>query len=53
MSYDLAVWDGERPRDEEAGEVFDELFEHYLDSEDVLVDPSPRIAAYVSALVER
>ncbi|MFC8361226.1 hypothetical protein ACFUIY_15300 [Streptomyces griseorubiginosus] len=53
MSYDLAVWDGKRPRDAEAGEVFDGLFEHYLGSEDVLVEPSPRIAAYIAALVER
>lgn len=53
MSYDLAVWDGEQPRDEEADAVFDELYERYLDSEDVLAEPSPRIEAYVEALVER
>lgn len=53
MSYDLAVWDGERPRDEEAGAVFDDLFERYLDSEDGLTEASPRIEAYVEALVQR
>ena len=53
MSYDLAVWDGEQPRDEEAGGVFDELYDRYFDSEDVIAEPSPRIAAYVEALVER
>jgi hypothetical protein len=53
MSYDLAVWDGEQPRDEEAGALFDELYLRYLDSEDVVVEPSPRIQAYVEALVER
>lgn len=54
MSYDLAVWDGEKPRDDdEAGRAFDELFERYLDSEDATVEPSPRIEAYVEALVER
>ena len=54
MSYDLVVWDGEPPRDnDEAGAVFDELYECYLDSEDAVVEPSPRIEAYVKALVER
>lgn len=53
MSYDLAVWDGELPRGDEAGAVFDELYERYLDSEDVIAELSPRIAAYVEALVAR
>ncbi len=53
MSYDLAVWDCELPRDEEASAVFDELFDRYLDSEDGFTEPSPRIEAYVEALVER
>ena len=53
MSYDLAVWDGERPLDNhQAGSVYDELFERYLESEDV-VPPTPRIVAYVEALVDR
>jgi hypothetical protein len=54
VSYDLVVWAGEPPRDnDEAGAVFDELYERYLDSDDVVVEPSPRIEAYVEALVER
>ena len=53
MSYDLAVWDGEQPSDEEASAVFDELYDRYFDSEDVIAEPSPRIEAYVEALVER
>lgn len=53
MSYDLAVWHGERPRDDEASAVFDELYDRYFDSEDVIAEPSPRIEAYVEALVER
>nr|WSX78641.1 hypothetical protein OH826_35215 [Streptomyces sp. NBC_00899] len=54
MSYDLAVWDGEKPPgDDEASRVFDEFYERYLDSDDVAVEPSPRIEAYVEALVER
>jgi hypothetical protein len=54
VSYDLAVWDGEKPRsDDEAGRVFDEFYERYLDSDEVAVEPSPPIEAYVEALVER
>ncbi|MGW4378790.1 hypothetical protein [Kitasatospora sp. NPDC004531] len=53
MSYDLAVWDGERPSDEDAGAVFEEFYERHLDSEDVFAEPSPRIESYVEALVER
>ncbi|MGW5974357.1 hypothetical protein [Streptomyces sp. NPDC055186] len=53
MSYDLAVWDGERPLDNhQAGATYDELYERYLESDD-LVPPVPRIVAYVEALVER
>ncbi len=54
VSYDLAVWDGEHPLDDDAaGSAFDELYERYLESEDVAVPPSPRIDAYVNALIER
>ncbi|MFE3329013.1 hydroxymethylbilane synthase [Streptomyces sp. NPDC059176] len=54
VSYDLAVWDGERPLDDDAaGSAFDEMHERYLESEDVAVPPSPRIEAYVNALIER
>lgn len=54
VSYDLAVWDGEKPRDDdEAGRVFDEFYERHLGSEDVTTEPSPRIEAYVEALVQR
>ncbi|WP_406728854.1 hypothetical protein WJ438_35665 [Streptomyces sp. GD-15H] len=53
MSYDLAVWDGERPLDNhQAGATYDELYERYLESDDVM-PPAPRIVAYVEALVER
>ncbi|MFF8196696.1 hypothetical protein ACF05L_38910 [Streptomyces bobili] len=51
MSYDLAVWDGDCPLDDDqAGSTYDEL---YLESDDVVVPPVPRIRAYVEALVER
>ncbi|MER5386080.1 hypothetical protein ABT040_38525 [Streptomyces sp. NPDC002688] len=54
MSYDLAVWDGDRPLDDDqAGSTYDELYERYLESDDAAVPPVPRIRAYVEALVER
>ncbi|MGW1067137.1 hypothetical protein ACWD4F_21790 [Streptomyces aureus] len=54
MSYDLAVWDGDRPLDNrQADSAYAELYERYLESDDVLVPPAPRIAAYVNALVAR
>lgn len=34
MSYDLAVWEGERPADEKtAGQVFNNLYDRYIDGE--------------------
>ncbi|MER5401328.1 hypothetical protein [Streptomyces sp. NPDC002599] len=54
MTYDLAVWEGESPRDDvEAGSAYDELYERYLESEDVAVPPSARIERYVEVLIER
>ncbi|OPC76698.1 hypothetical protein B4N89_45250 [Embleya scabrispora] len=54
MSFDLAVWDCEQPLDDDAaGSAFDELYERYLESEETAVPPSPRIEAYVNALIER
>ncbi|MEV8547560.1 hypothetical protein [Streptomyces sp. NPDC051572] len=54
MSYDLAVWDGDRPLDNRrAGLAYDELYERYLESDDVVVPPAPRIVAYVGALLAR
>ncbi|MFJ9576209.1 hypothetical protein ACIRQF_07460 [Streptomyces sp. NPDC101191] len=51
MSYDLAVWEGDRPADDKpAGRVFDDLYDRYIDSE-VEESPSERIAAYVAALL--
>ncbi|MFC9337394.1 hypothetical protein ACFT0G_02990 [Streptomyces sp. NPDC057020] len=53
MSYDLAVWEGERPAsDRAARRVLSDLYDRYLDGED-LESPSERIAAYVTALLER
>jgi hypothetical protein len=54
VSYDLAVWDGEQPLDDDAaGSALDELYERYLESEEAGVPPSPSIDAYVNALIER
>ncbi|WP_326652217.1 MULTISPECIES: hypothetical protein [unclassified Streptomyces] len=54
MSYDLAVWDGERPLDNhQADSVYDELYARYLESDGAVVPSAPRIVAYVEALVER
>jgi hypothetical protein len=57
MSYDLAVWEGARPEsDEAAGEAYvrlmDQLEERVLSGAPGEA-PSPRIQAYVDALVER
>ncbi|MEU2308739.1 hypothetical protein [Streptomyces misionensis] len=53
MSFDLAVWEGDRPADDKtAGRVFSELYDRYIDSE-VEEPPSERMAAYVAALLER
>ncbi|GGJ42313.1 hypothetical protein [Streptomyces brasiliensis] len=54
MSYDLAVWEGDRPLDnDQACSTYDELYERYLESDDIVVPPAPRIVAYVEALVAR
>ncbi|MFF8532347.1 hypothetical protein ACF07B_10365 [Streptomyces sp. NPDC015532] len=53
MSYDLAVWEGERPADDRtAGRIFTDLFDRYLDAE-MTSPPTECIAAYVAALAER
>ncbi|MEV4641459.1 hypothetical protein AB0J80_29355 [Actinoplanes sp. NPDC049548] len=53
MSYDLAVWEGDRPANDIAAHAeFERLYEHYIES-DTPVAPTPRIAAYVEALLAR
>ncbi|SHM90764.1 hypothetical protein [Actinacidiphila paucisporea] len=53
MTYDLAVWEGDKPADDKtAGRVFSDLYDRYIDSE-VEEPPSERIAAYVTVLLER
>ncbi|MFD8376796.1 hypothetical protein ACFV2Z_39625 [Streptomyces sp. NPDC059688] len=51
MSYDLAVWEGERPADDKtAGRVLEDLDARYSDQDH---PPTERIAAYVAGLLER
>jgi hypothetical protein len=56
MSYDLAVWEGERPSDNEAAAKFyverivPQIEEYDLSKP---VPPTPRIMAYVEALLTR
>lgn len=53
MSYDLAVWEGDRPADDKtAGRAFNDLYDRLIDAE-VDQPPTERIAAYVAALLER
>ncbi|WP_305788964.1 hypothetical protein [Symbioplanes lichenis] len=53
MSYDLAVWDGDRPPgDEAAGETYESLFDQYLEA-DGPTPPTARVRAYVSAITKR
>ncbi|WP_432030055.1 hypothetical protein [Streptomyces sp. 1222.5] len=53
MSYDLAVWEGERPADDKtADRVLEDLYARYIDS-DQDHPPTERIAAYVAGLLER
>lgn len=53
MSYDLAVWEGDRPADGAAAAAqFQSLYERYVES-GRRVEPTERIATYVAALLDR
>ncbi|WP_406215410.1 hypothetical protein [Streptomyces canus] len=53
MSYDLAVWEGERPADgKAAARIFRDLYDHYIVT-DVDHPPSDLIATYVAGLLDR
>ncbi|MEU7868414.1 hypothetical protein [Dactylosporangium sp. NPDC049140] len=51
MTYDLAVWEGDRPDDTDAGEVFSALYDRYIAGG--YSPPTPAISAYVEALLDR
>jgi hypothetical protein len=53
VSFDLAVWEGERPADDGAAAAeFTRLYERYLASGEAAA-PTAAIAAYVTALLDR
>lgn len=53
MSYDLAVWEGDRPANDFAARAeFQRLYDQYMGS-DTPVAPTTRVAAYVDALLTR
>jgi hypothetical protein len=53
MSYDLTVWEGERPADDKTAlQVFRDLYKHDIDT-DAGHPPTERITAYVTALLDR
>ncbi|MFH8388027.1 hypothetical protein ACH4E7_45380 [Kitasatospora sp. NPDC018058] len=52
MSYDLAVWNGERPADDAAARaVFNDLYDEFMGGRGV--EPTARIRQCVEALVAR
>lgn len=54
MSYDLAVWEGDRPADDKAaGRCFRDLYDRYIDTDEPEIPPTERITAFVGALLER
>ncbi|MFE6865036.1 hypothetical protein ACFVFS_00600 [Kitasatospora sp. NPDC057692] len=54
MSYDLAVWEGERPVDDDAAsQCFNDLYDRYIGADGPDVPPTERIAAFVAALLAR
>jgi len=53
VSYDLAVWEGDRPADDAAAAAeFRALYARFVEPGET-VEPTARIAAYVAALLDR
>jgi hypothetical protein len=52
MSVDMAVWEGDRPPDDEAGQVFEALYDRYIDRE-YPTEPTAKIKEFVEALTTR
>jgi hypothetical protein len=53
VSYDLAVWEGDQPTDDVVAMAeFQRLYDRYMGSA-APTEPTPRIAAYVAALLAR
>ncbi|MGC4821527.1 hypothetical protein [Micromonospora sp. DT63] len=54
MTYDLAVWEGERPDESNAAVTFSALYDQYIERDDpTLIPPTPAITAYVESLLDR
>jgi hypothetical protein len=53
VTYDLAVWEGDRPDEALAGETFRVLYDRYIGYDGVAAEPTPAIRAYVEALLDR
>ncbi|GAA4264176.1 hypothetical protein [Dactylosporangium darangshiense] len=52
MTYDLAVWKGDRPDESNAAETFTALYGQYIGRDDQ-TPPTPAIRAYVESLLDR
>ncbi|MFY1689026.1 hypothetical protein [Plantactinospora sp. WMMB782] len=53
MTHDLAVWEGDQPTDDVAGAAaFVQLYGRYIGADEA-VPPTPRVRAYVEALLDR
>ena len=54
MSYDLAVWEGERPANDFVAAIeLKRLYQRYLGEASDRQDPTPRIVAFAAALLAR
>ena len=54
VSYDLAVWEGERPASDFAALAeFKDLYQRYMAVSGTRQEPTPRIVAFVTALLAR
>ena len=53
MTFDLAVWEGARPESDKAASVVFEQLMDRLEAGAFDAEPSPRIRAYVEALLSR
>jgi predicted small integral membrane protein len=49
MSVDMAVWEGDRPTDDAAGEVFEALYDRYIERE-YPTEPTSKIREFVETL---
>jgi hypothetical protein len=53
MTYDLAVWEGQRPDSADAAATFRQLYDTYIGREGDGEPPTPAIRAFVQALKDR